>query len=608
MTVKRFGSGVPYTAGMWPQMFGVANFSPANAGALLILANEINEDLAKRLKVLFSWWTDQSNVNNPDTPARALIFVSPNVYGDISTVKYLRARLVLTASRYDAASKPAPQVGVKLRSFTGAGDLAAFSGTYVDNTHRDANIGPLNYWSVDLEIPMGTVTPRGQTYELAVETNDLCQVISMSVHEVSRLALSDERPDVFVDAQGFHVGGRVYDDDLADLWDKLQACYDRQGSVYFAWAPMDSSKAASLGGTLTNLFDANTAWDLAAYGFWCWPQHAGTLDSDDVGVIVWAIVEIDPTDVGAGQFLGAVAFVSEFGTIGQIDVQNYQLVIPDTLVIAIALQTSWVGASAQADGKVDVLGSYAGGNSLKVLACGMYAKGVLDPRSIPDLALWLAADQLALADGDPVTTWADRSGNANDATGAGGTRPTYHTGVIAGRPVVRFDGVDDVLAIADADSYKAAELTVFVVASVTGGGADMIALCYPHAGTHTSPYFRWALDFRTASNLHLVVAADVESATADFATSTLFRTWMYMTHERRLHRDGAEMHQNSGAGPSATYPTAVGLRIGADVAGGECFGGDIAEILIFARSLTYAEYTAVDQYLSEKYGLQRSPT
>jgi len=48
-----------------------------------------------------------------------------------------------------------------------------------------------------------------------------------------------------------------------------------------------------------------------------------------------------------------------------------------------------------------------------------------------------------LADGDPVSTWSDRSGNANDATGVGAARPEYKINIQGGSPVVRFDAIDD---------------------------------------------------------------------------------------------------------------------------------------------------------------------
>jgi hypothetical protein len=53
------------------------------------------------------------------------------------------------------------------------------------------------------------------------------------------------------------------------------------------------------------------------------------------------------------------------------------------------------------------------------------------------LLLDLQADMLALADGDPVATWADQSGNGRDFSQTGDARPTYHTA----SPSVDFAGI-----------------------------------------------------------------------------------------------------------------------------------------------------------------------
>lgn len=42
------------------------------------------------------------------------------------------------------------------------------------------------------------------------------------------------------------------------------------------------------------------------------------------------------------------------------------------------------------------------------------------------------------ADGDPVGTWADLSGNGNNATASGNTRPTYKAAIQGGMPVVQY--------------------------------------------------------------------------------------------------------------------------------------------------------------------------
>lgn len=65
-----------------------------------------------------------------------------------------------------------------------------------------------------------------------------------------------------------------------------------------------------------------------------------------------------------------------------------------------------------------------------------------------------------LSDGDPVSTWSDRSGNGNNATGSGSSRPTFETNEQGGNPIVRFDGADDFM---DSALVASQPLTVLIL-------------------------------------------------------------------------------------------------------------------------------------------------
>lgn len=84
-----------------------------------------------------------------------------------------------------------------------------------------------------------------------------------------------------------------------------------------------------------------------------------------------------------------------------------------------------------------------GGNGVHVFLRSNRGAG-FTPGSIAGLKLWLAADAIeGLSDDDPVATWADASGEGNDATqAAAGLTPTYQESELNDLPVVRFDGSD----------------------------------------------------------------------------------------------------------------------------------------------------------------------
>lgn len=75
-------------------------------------------------------------------------------------------------------------------------------------------------------------------------------------------------------------------------------------------------------------------------------------------------------------------------------------------------------------------------------------KGVINPSSLGNLILYIDANTTlsGAAHNDPVSTWADLSGNNYDQLSAGGNRPlvqkTSNTSP-NGKVLVRFDGVDD---------------------------------------------------------------------------------------------------------------------------------------------------------------------
>ncbi len=73
---------------------------------------------------------------------------------------------------------------------------------------------------------------------------------------------------------------------------------------------------------------------------------------------------------------------------------------------------------------------------------------LFNPLSITGCKLWLKADSLVLNDGDAVSTWTDSSGTGSNATASTTARPTYKTNIQYGLPIVRFDGVANIMSIA----------------------------------------------------------------------------------------------------------------------------------------------------------------
>jgi hypothetical protein len=85
------------------------------------------------------------------------------------------------------------------------------------------------------------------------------------------------------------------------------------------------------------------------------------------------------------------------------------------------------------------------------------------PTDISDLLRWYDASAITgLSDNDGVTTWEDLSASGVDLTGNG---VIYKTGIVNGKPVVRFDGVDDWLS--STGDVTLSTVTTFVVMNQT---------------------------------------------------------------------------------------------------------------------------------------------
>ena len=105
---------------------------------------------------------------------------------------------------------------------------------------------------------------------------------------------------------------------------------------------------------------------------------------------------------------------------------------------------------------------------------------------------WYSADSITgLSDGDPVSTWPDRTANGFDLTSATINRPTYKTGIQNTLPAVRFDGTDNWMMNLSV-GVRSQPITVFIVYSqivyanyatmVSGGNGSANFYMYNHIG------------------------------------------------------------------------------------------------------------------------------
>jgi concanavalin A-like lectin/glucanase superfamily protein len=224
------------------------------------------------------------------------------------------------------------------------------------------------------------------------------------------------------------------------------------------------------------------------------------------------------------------------------------------------------------------------------------------PDDLAGLEGWWKADSLVLADGDPVATWIDSSGNGRDVTqGTAASKPTYQTGELNGLPVVRYDGVDDYLENTSFPN-AADEYTVFVVAKLDATDAAQAILGdLSDAPGDVDWYF-----FNDGGTTYWRVQDSAGQKEDTYATDLRGAFHIYVGlvdgSTSFLYTDGVERDTVAYSSPNAI--TSSILRLGQiRVSTGYSLTGDQAEVIIYSRALSTSEREQVEAYLQDKYGL-----
>jgi glucosylceramidase len=223
------------------------------------------------------------------------------------------------------------------------------------------------------------------------------------------------------------------------------------------------------------------------------------------------------------------------------------------------------------------------------------------PASVTNCQLWLDANDLStvtLSNG-LVTTWADKSGNSDNAMA--GTAPTIATNANlsgAGR-VVRFNGSNAYLNVSlsvltgqpytiiamEVDGNKSGQNSYFI--GNTGGSTDQAL----HMGYYNNTTFRlgqWADDL---------------SYNGVYTSTTTPRLWsgkLDTTAGRFLYLDGSQV-ATLGSTNTVSGALASGHIGAAFDTSGSFYEGDLAEIAVYNRALSDAERTSVENYFEDKW-------
>lgn len=220
------------------------------------------------------------------------------------------------------------------------------------------------------------------------------------------------------------------------------------------------------------------------------------------------------------------------------------------------------------------------------------------------LEIWLKADAgtSSTVDNAYLDSWADQSSNGNNATQATvSAKPQYQANQINGNPVVKTTGPR--YFNVDLSGIDNIDYTIFTVTKRQSGnnfqhiigvqqGGSYVGLCLGYSGSSLIRYFQYG---NIASLGCTAYSASTEVPTilaAQFTAAAGKKVWHI--------RDGV---MNSRNGTNKSHYSMIGQgRIGR---GNDNYGfnGQIAEVIVYNRSLSDVEKRQVHTYLAVKYGM-----
>ncbi len=212
------------------------------------------------------------------------------------------------------------------------------------------------------------------------------------------------------------------------------------------------------------------------------------------------------------------------------------------------------------------------------------------------LVLWLRADEgTTIATG--VSNWEDQSMAGNDVVQAAGTsQPALTPNGLNFRPVLTFDGGDD-LSTTNTGLIGGGNYTKITVSKVTTLPGGQNILSAGGVGTHATYY-------NPDGEPTILHGSDQLSSIGSEVNNNIIFTSLYTTSLAVLleqYLDGRLIGTNGGV---ASYtdpgPTSVGSW-----QGGDYMVGDIAEAIMFSAAINPTDRRKVESYLAVKYGIFR---
>jgi hypothetical protein len=206
--------------------------------------------------------------------------------------------------------------------------------------------------------------------------------------------------------------------------------------------------------------------------------------------------------------------------------------------------------------------------------------------------VWLRADVGVTGDRDNVASWADQSGNGNNATMTNTSRqPSLVPRAINGQPAIHFDGAQSLLLTTPVSPQT---FTIFVVGNNNKPGEDFSMILGP-GGNSPNNQLRWEGDCHV---LFVGTGNEMSAERVAFGDTRNphILALRYQGSIMQIYRDGQVVAQRS---VSTSGPWTLN-QIGAWYSQ-HFLVGNIAELLIYPAPLSDTALAQTTTYLRIKY-------
>ncbi len=226
-----------------------------------------------------------------------------------------------------------------------------------------------------------------------------------------------------------------------------------------------------------------------------------------------------------------------------------------------------------------------------------FAGGAFSPLSLSPV-FWVKADAgtSTTTDGTGISQWDDQSGNARHLTqGTGGSQPLYKTAIQNGLPVVRYDGVDDIMTATGLPATLATN-TLFMALVRRGGVKDFIS--YNTAATNNG--WRYGANTTTDFAFTLGAVAAYAVGAGDWNIGTFNILTGAVTNNSTIAAKVNTATASVAIGTMAGAPTR--LTVGASAGSVSSFGQfDIGEVILYDGVLSAGNQALVQAYLNGRW-------